>query len=42
MVDVVCKNCGAIFVVDQNIPEDMGCFCGNEEFEITEKKQVIV
>ncbi len=41
MVEAKCKNCKAIFVIDQYVPEEMECFCGSEEFEIAERKEII-
>lgn len=41
MVEAKCKECGALFVIDSSIPEEMECFCGNEVFEIIEKPLVI-
>ena len=41
MVEAKCKNCGAIFVIDEYVPEDMQCFCGYEEFEISERKEIL-
>ncbi len=40
-VEAKCKGCGAIFVIDEFVPEDMNCFCGSEEFDMTEKKEIV-
>ncbi len=41
MVEAKCKECGALFVIDSCIPEEMECFCGGEVFEMIEKPMVI-
>ena len=40
-MEIKCKECGAIFVIDSIVPEDMECFCSSEKFEIIEKKEII-
>lgn len=43
MVEIRCKNCEAIFVIDGLIvPQEMTCFCNCEEFEVKEDKKEIV
>lgn len=41
MSEAKCKECKTIFVIDDFIPEDMQCFCGSEEFEISENKEIV-
>jgi len=38
MIEAKCKNCEAIFIIDEYIPENMECFCNSIEFELVEKK----
>jgi|TARA_Y100000310_G_scaffold186269_1_gene186345 hypothetical protein len=33
MTEVICKNCGAIYL-GSNIPEDMECVCESKDFEV--------
>lgn len=39
-MEAKCKECGAIFVIDEYVPE-MICFCNCEEFELKEQKEII-
>ncbi|MEK6937294.1 MAG: hypothetical protein AABW58_04445 [Nanoarchaeota archaeon] len=41
MVEAKCKECGALFVIDMEIPKEMECFCGSEVFETIEKPMII-
>jgi len=33
-MQAICKECGAIYTIEGNLPEEFSCFCKSEEFKI--------
>ncbi len=39
MKEIICKDCGAIFTVQEEMPENLECFCQCTKFDV--KEQII-
>lgn len=33
-MEAICKKCGAVFVLDSELPQEFECLCNSKEFNI--------
>ena len=41
-MQAICKECGAIYTVDGELPCEFSCFCKSEQFKIIKGKELTV
>jgi len=40
MNEAKCEGCGAVYLVKENLPREMQCFCKNTKFTIKQKNKI--
>jgi hypothetical protein len=33
-MEAICKKCGAVFILDNEMPQELECLCTSQDFEI--------